>query len=408
MEDVRASDGPSEGQYVTEVVYEEVDNGRQRKLLLAVLVVLVILFSGVGIFVWRVSQPAGLPTAETTDDFEWIRSIYGWGTSPEELLNGPVDVAVAPDGTIWTVSGKTTLVGFLPDGRAQQVFAYERGGEEGQVGSIEGLDVGDDGLIYAADYGLNVVHVISPQGEILRTIGVQLPIEVAVRGDRLAVAAGPGIAVFTTDGELVSQFGSRGNGEDQVDLPHGIVWQSDDVILVSDTQNRRIKAYSPDGRLLYVAPESMRTATRAGVMSSEGEREAADTPYQLPSGMTLDGSGRPILVDPFNFEIYALASTDASITARWGGFGYGDGEFAYPTGIDYDAERDYFVVADTANNRLQIVGLPGSGGSALAGLRRTISGPVWLCSIPLVLLLIAVLVAVRRRAERKRIDSQNP
>lgn len=402
MEDIREDPSMAEGRYETEVIYEVVDNSRRRRTLAAVLVVLILLLIGVGWFVWSVSRPAGVPSKSVTKNFEWVRSIYGWGKGADELLKGPVDVAVAPDGTIWTVSGKTTLVGFRPDGTASRVVPFARGMEEGQVNSIEGMDVGEDGVIYAADYGQNKVHAISAEGEILRSIGIQLPIEVAVRGDMLAVAAANGVAVFTTDGELVSQFASRGNGRDQVDLPHGIVWVDDDTILVSDTHNRRVKAYSPDGKLEYVAPASMEVAVRPGVMPSEGERVAAETPYQLPSGMTLDAAGRPILVDPFNFEIYALSSEDASITAKWGEFGYSDGQFAYPTGIDYDPARDYFVVADTANNRLQVIALPGSGGGALAGLRRSLSGPIWLCAIPLMLLLMAAAIGVGQRRRRTR------
>ena len=117
--------------------------------------------------------------------------------------------------------------------------------------------------------------------------------------------------------------------------------------------------------------------------------------------MTVDGSGRVLLVDPCVFAIMAVDPATGELTETWGDFGATDGTFAYPTGIDYDAERDYFVVADTANNRLQILELPGSGGSALSGAKRALDGPVWLCAIPLILLLIAIVlwISKRRRAD---------
>ena len=45
--------------------------------------------------------------------------------------------------------------------------------------------------------------------------------------------------------------------------------------------------------------------------------------------------------------------------------------------------------------------LPGSGGSALSGAKRALDGPVWLCAIPLILLLIAIVlwISKRRRAD---------
>ncbi|MBN2247768.1 MAG: NHL repeat-containing protein [Coriobacteriia bacterium] len=395
------------GHYETEVTYEVIETGSsRRRLLAAVLVILVVLLAVAGVFVWRNSQPAGAPAGVTDDGMEWVRSVYAWGKTPAELLQAPVDVAVGPDGTIWTVSGKTTLVGFSPDGTLRRLVPFERGGEQGQVMSIEGMDVGDDGTLYLADFGQNSIHVVSPEGEILDSFGVQLPVEVAVRGDRLAVAASNGIAVMTTTGELVSQWGSRGNAPDQVDLPHGIVWADDETILVSDTHNRRIKAYFPDGRLRYIAPESMETAPDAGVQAMES-KESTLTPYQLPSGMTLDAAGRVLLVDPFAFAVMAVDPATGALSDTWGDFGAVDGSFAYPTGIDYDAERDYYVIADTANNRLQVVELPGSGGAALAEVRRAVDGPVWLCAIPLILLIIAIVLWIsKRRRGAERTDGQ--
>lgn len=389
---------PEGGHFETEVTYEVIESGpSRRRILAAILVILMILLAVAGVFVWNISRPAGAPTETAAGGMSWVRSIYGWGDLPNELLQAPVDTAVAPNGTIWTVSAKTTLVGFNPDGTLDRLVAFERGDEEGKVVSIEGMDVGDDGTIYLADFGRNAVHAVSPQGEMELSILVQQPSEVAVRGDRIAVAAAQGIAVFTTDGELVAKWGSRGNAADQVDIPHGIVWVDDETILVADTHNRRVKAYFPDGRLKYIAPAAMEVAPDAGISSGMDSIEDTSTPYQLPSGMTLDGSGRVLLVDPFVFAIMAVDPADGALTEIWGDFGATDGTFAYPTGIDYDAERDYFVVADTANNRLQILELPGSGGSALSGATRALDGPVWLCAIPLILLLIAIILWLSKR-----------
>lgn len=400
---------PQGGHYETEVTYEVVESGVSRRRVLAVvLVILMLLLSVAGVFVWNLSKPKGAPSVAESNGMRWVRSIYGWGDTSADLLQGPVDAAVAPNGTIWTVSGKTTLVGFNPDGTLERLVPFERGEEDGQVISIEGMDVGEDGTIYLADFGRNAVHEVTPQGEMTLSILVEQPSEVAVRGDRIAVAAAQGIAVFTTDGELVAQWGSRGNAADQVDIPHGIAWADDDTILVSDTHNRRVKAYFPDGRLKYVAPEAMEVAPDAGVNAGMESTEDTMTPYQLPSGMTVDGAGRVLLVDPFVFAIMAVDPATGALTDAWGDFGAADGTFAYPTGISYDAVRDYFVVADTANNRLQIVELPGSGGSALAGARRALDGPVWLCAIPLILLLIALVLWIskrRRRDEETELDA---
>jgi DNA-binding beta-propeller fold protein YncE len=400
---------PSEregGHYETEVVYEVVEGPSRRRVLAAILIVLILLLIAATMFVATLARPAGTPQGVAEDGMRWVRSIYGWGQTSAELLTGPVDVAVAPDGTIWTVSGKATLVGFDPDGGLHDLVPFERGEADGQVVSIEGIDVDEDGNIYLCDFGRNMVHIVSPEGVMELSIGIQAPTEIAVRGDRMAVASAFGIAVVTTDGELVAQWATRGNAADQVDIPHGIIWVDDDTILVSDTHNRRLKAYSADGRLLYITPAAMENAPQAGVQSgTEQSEDSTMTPYQLPAGMTLDAAGRAVLVDAFNFSIVAVGTGDGEILDTWGEFGATDGTFAYPTGIDYDGARDYYVVADTANNRIQIVELPDSGGSPLARQRRLLDGPVWLCSIPLLLLVLAVVIAaskrVRKRAKRE-------
>lgn len=396
------------GHYEEEVTYEVIESGgSKRRILAIILVILMLLLITATVFVVNAGKPAGAPTGASDNGMNWVRSIYGWGELPTELLQTPVDAAVAPNGTIWTVSGKTTLVGFNPDGSLERLVSFPRGAEDGQVVSIEGMDVGDDGTIYLADFGRNAVHVVSPQGEMTLSIRIEAPSEVAVRGDRIAVAAASGIAIVTREGDLVAQWGSRGNAADQVDIPHGIVWVDDDTLLVSDTHNRRIKAYSADGRLKYVAPSAMEVAPDAGVRSAMDSGETTMTPYQLPSGMTLDAAGRVLLVDPFVFSIMGVNAEDGELIDTWGDFGAKDGTFAYPTGLDYDAARDYFVVADTANNRLQILELPGSGGNALARARRVLDGPVWLCSIPLLLLVAAfVLWISKRRNKRQETQAQ--
>lgn len=406
MTEPTAAPPETPGHYEIETVIEVVDSRRRHRALAAILVLLVLLLAAGAYFVWTQSTPPGAPaSAVAPDGLQWIRSIYGWGETPRELLQAPTDAAVAPDGTIWTISGKTTVVGFNPDGSPVRVLAFERGGQKGQVGSIEGVDVDDQGNLYLADFGLGKVHVVSPEGRFITEYEAQLPSEVAVDGDRVAIATVFGVVIYDgKDGTVISQFGTRGNQADQFDIPHGIVWGDDGNLYISDTLNRRIKAYTPEGRRLYIAPETMTTAKRAGMRSKE-ESAPTGTPYQLPSGMTRDAAGRLVLVDPFSFKIMAHRSSDGSVTQTWGEYGSADGKFAYPTGIDYDTERDYYVVADTANNRLQIVRLPGSGANeTLSALRRVLDGPVWLCLIPFVLLLGAILLFWLQNRRRRRAE----
>ena len=70
---------------------------------------------------------------------------------------------------------------------------------------------------------------------------------------------------------------------------------------------------------------------------------------------------------------------------------------AYPTGIAYDRNRDWFAVADTSNNRIQILRIPDSGGSILAPAIGAFRLPMCLFCIPWLLWLAAIIYSVLRR-----------
>jgi len=91
-------------------------------------------------------------------------------------------------------------------------------------------------------------------------------------------------------------------------------------------------------------------------------------------------------------------------SAVFGDYGQTDGLFAYPTGVSYDPTRDWFAVADTANNRVQILRLPESGGNPASRLIGAFRLPMCIFCLPLLFLLAAVIVAVARRRQERAAD----
>lgn len=390
----------------TETVVEYVDNRRQRTILSAILVLLFLLLIGIGWFVLRISQPINAPTREDLPKgVTWIRSIYAFGNTAEQMLVAPVDTAVGPDGTVWTTTNKRVVVGYGPNGDVRRIISRPLSGKPGDFIAIEGIGVSGDGTLYVADYGKNAIMRFRPDGTYIDEWRVQLPIEVDVKDQTVAVASAAGVALFDLDGDLINQWGSRGSGDEEFDLPHGIVIGPDNNIYVSDTQNHRVKAYSREGRLLWTKQAKVKSG-----LSSKAESETVDgirQNMQIPSGMTIDGAGRLLLVDPFEFQVLVLdTKKKGQVVARYGEFGSEDGRFGYPTGISYDEARDQFSIADTANNRVQLIRLPNTGGSIVRrGLANFTDKPLWLCSIPLLLLLAAIIVAVRKRRSDKETES---
>ncbi len=417
MTDTAPPPASPEEPYYTETVVEYVDNKRQRAILGVLLVVLFLLLVAASYAIYRLTPGRGAPTGEgdLPRGITWIRSIYGWGNAPEQQLSSPTDVAIAKDGTIWVVSGHGTIAGFNPDGSVKKIIKPKN------AGSIEGIAVGDNGNIYVSDFAGQILE-FTPQGQYVELWRVELAEGLDVRDGKIAVAAAKGIAVFTENNSkvVVQAGGVRGWGKDQFDLPHAVLLGPDGKIYVTDTQNRRIKALTPTGRPLWILGEAPdRSKPGVADVRSQGASMAA-APFMLPSGLTMDGNGRLVIVDPFKFRITAVDAKAGKVArepgkngkqgrlANYGEQGQSDGFFNYPTGIDYDKTRDWFAVADTANNRVQIVRIPGSGGSILAPLVGAFRLPMCIFCIPFILLLIALALSIARRRRELQPQEEEP
>jgi sugar lactone lactonase YvrE len=366
---------------------------RVRVVLGMVLLLLLALLIGLILVVARLLSPLGAPsTTALPSGLEWVRSIYGWGKAESQQLRGPSDVAVGPDGTIWVSDAQRwQVIAFEPDGSYRTLVHLGPG-----VIVPQSIDVSSNNEIYICDYAHDRIVVMSPDSELLREWPVPSPTEIDVTGGVVTVGSRSGVASFDERGELIAVWGSPGKLPEEFDLVRGIVAGPGGTLYVSDTHNSRLKAYEPDGTLKWVYP------AEADFARFEADPES-DPPYEIPTGMTLDGNGRLVLVDPFNFAIIVVDPATGLETARYGEFGVEDGFFAYPTSISYDPVRDWFAVADTANNRVQIVRIPGSGGGLLQALSRATVGPWWVCLVPLLLILVALaLMALRRRRAAER------
>ena len=372
---------------------------KTRTVLALVLIILMILLSAIVWFVLRLAEPAGVPDAEDTSaGMTWVRSIYGWGKAETEQLYGPSDVGVGPDGTIWVAdSSRFQIVGFSPDGQYTGVIKQ---GEDGIF--PQSFDVSEDNEIYVCDFAHDRIAVFSSDNEFLREWEVPQPLEISVRGDRAFVGSRFGVALYDTEGTIINVWGSGGKEPEQFDVVRGVAIGEDGTLYTSDTQNKRVKAYDEQGTLLWVYPESSAEA-------SASEATSSSSPFQIPTGMTFDAAGRLLVVDPFEFAVISIDPESGEELDRWGDFGEQDGMFAYPTSLDYDSDRDWYVIADTANDRVQIVRIEGSGGSILDGVRRGLVGPWWVCLVPLLLLLLAILLLLssrKRQKQQERLEMQ--
>lgn len=387
-----------------------------------ILVFLLLLLVAVSYFFVSVLVPAGLPEqTESAGGMTWVRSIYGFGASADEQLLGPTAVAVGPDGTIYaTDPQRARVLAFHPDGTFKGLIHTGMGGTgEGQIGRPGDIAVDERGDIYISDVVNGKIIVFDDGFQFIREWPAIQAIGIEVIGETLFAREGGEIVQYTLEGEERSRVGERGRGNGAALEPAGGLTADGDRIYVADALNQSIKAFTREGELIWAVPEkpvealvSMETSASAestetseSVESTETSGENAADVVDLPQDVVFDAAGRLVAVDAFSFKVLVIDPETGRIEADYGEDGTDDGYFMYPSGIAYDASRDWFVIADTSNDRIQVVRIEGSGGGVGQAATRALSSPFRVCAVPFVALILAlglVILTGRRRGSAKQ------
>lgn len=168
----------------------------------------------------------------------------------------PMDVAVAPDGSVYVTERllRQVLV-YEPDGTFREPLTPE--GVE--LWAPLGVTVGPDGLVYVAnaydmpDQTDHRIYVLNPDGTVVRSFGqkgagsseLMFPKAVAVDGlGRIWVADITGVKIFDSGGTFVARLPME--GDSGVTLPGGIESVGDEVY-ITDITNHRVLVYDASG-----------------------------------------------------------------------------------------------------------------------------------------------------------------
>jgi sugar lactone lactonase YvrE len=380
---------------------------RTRRTLAAALAVLVVLLLIASYALLQIFQPIGkVASVKEAGGVTWVRSIYGWGAGPDQQFWGPQGVAVGPDGTIWaTTQGQYRVVGFNPDGSFSAMLYQGKAGDPKSPNAFTfptAVAVDPSGLIYITDQPRSTVWVVTRENKIVRSIFVPTPSSIAVSSDRLVVGSASGFVILTPKGEVVKVLGKQGKGIDQFQGVRGVAIAKDGTIFIADQYNNRVSAYDRNGKRTWIVntgnPGNQKSVKNSTVPSAT----TAPANMQIPAGMTIDGAGRLVVADPFGFDLTVLDPKNGSLIGKYGNPGTVDGQFVYPSSVAYDPSHDWFAVADTQNARVQIIRLPGSGGSALTAVNTALSGPLRACIFPLALILLVIAGGIIARIVRRR------
>lgn len=376
---------------------------RPRLFLSIAIVLLFALLVALSVVFFNLIKPTGLPGgAQGADGLVWVRSMYGFGPTTDEQLRMPSSVAIAPNGDVYaTDPTRSRIMIFRADGTFRRLLHTAAGGtEEGMFIRPESLDIDEDGDVYIADSWANKVIVFDAQGQYSR----EWPVDTQARGvsvsdGRIYVLDIGKVIVFDTAGERITSFGTRGPGPGQIDAYQGITAKGG-VIYVAEPFNKRLQAFDESGTVLWTVPGGV--APRSGPGTSTARADTAssssdavpDHRWDLPQDIVFDGNNRLVAVDAFQFEMAVVDPKNGQVQARFGEYGRNEGQFFYPTSIDYDPVRDWFAIADTNNSRIQIVRIPDSANRNAAATWRALASPFRYLAVPALLLLVAILLGL--------------
>ncbi len=142
---------------------------------------------------------------------------------------------------------------------------YLRSWGKGMFGNPHGLRIDKQNNVWVTDNGDHQVMKFTRDGKLLLTLGVKgkpaadnksfnrpTDIAFAPNGD-VYISDGYGnsrVVKITKDGKYILDWGKRGTGPGEFNIPHSVAVDSKGTVYVSDRENNRIQIFDPNGKFL--------------------------------------------------------------------------------------------------------------------------------------------------------------
>jgi DNA-binding beta-propeller fold protein YncE len=200
---------------------------------------------------------------------------------------------------------------------------------------------GDDN-VWVTDTRHHAVFKFNPMGKLLLSLGkIDRPGTGIDQFDKPTdIAFAPNGDVFVTDGygnsrvmkldrngKFISQWGTRGTNSGEFHLPHSIVIDSKQQVIVGDRENDRIQVFDLDGQLLEIWPGF------------------------APYGIALDSSQQVFVADGRASQIVRLDEA-GRVELRVGSRGHAAGQFELPHMLAIDSAGSIYL-AEVGGERFQ-------------------------------------------------------
>lgn len=293
-----------------------------------------------------------------------FRVVHGWPRLPDgEILGQATGVGVDSKDNVWVFHragrewsdpmpekpiDRPTVALF--DGRSGKML---RSWGANRFVMPHGLTVDANDNVWLTDVGTHQIFKFSPSGSLLMVVGERrvpgsdkthfnLPTDVAVLEDGSFYVsdgyANTRVVRFASNGRYQLEWGKRGSGAGEFDLPHAIALDARGRVYVADRSNARVQVFSPSGRFLRQwkgqgigRPYSVAIAAADRAVVVDG----GEQPEQGP-----DRSGA------------AVVDLEGNIVSRFGRFGNQDGQFRLAHDVAVDRSGSVYIV-DAWGQRVQ-------------------------------------------------------
>ena len=282
---------------------------------------------------------------------------------------------------------------------ALRVWGSNGSGNE-QFTNPRAITVSPQGQVYVVDSGNHRIQVFDQNGTFLKNWGSTDQSAIDYFGEPWGIAiSGDGkvyisdtwnhrVLIFNEDGEYQSQFGAFADTQGDPNGTPGSFWGPRDILIdgegnlyISDTGNKRIQKFSPDGEFLGLwggggviegrfeepvglAVDSLGNLYVADAWNQRIQKFDSDFNYvaewpvvgwesQLPIHkpfIAIDSQDRVFVTDPESYRVIVYSS-EGDLLSTFGEFGQDVQSFKLPLDLAFGPDDTLFVV-DGDNNRV--------------------------------------------------------